>query len=95
MSKAGLAMVTKLFALRLAAENIAVFEIRPGIIRTPMTEAVAEKYEGRIGDGLVPMQRWGYPEDIARAVAGLAGGQFAFATGSIINVDGGLSLPRL
>lgn len=95
ISKAGLAMVTKLFALRLAAENIAVFEIRPGIIRTPMTEAVAEKYEGRIGDGLVPMQRWGYPEDIARAVAGLARGQFAFATGSIINVDGGLSLPRL
>ena len=95
MSKAGLAMVTKLLALRLATESISVFEIRPGIIRTPMTEAVAEKYEGRIGDGLVPMRRWGYPEDIARAVAGLAGGQFAFATGSIINVDGGLSLPRL
>jgi NAD(P)-dependent dehydrogenase (short-subunit alcohol dehydrogenase family) len=95
MSKAGLAMLTKLLALRLAAESISVFEIRPGIIRTPMTEAVAEKYEGRIGDGLVPMRRWGYPEDIARAVAGLAGGQFAFATGSIINVDGGLSLPRL
>ena len=94
-SKAGLAMVTKLFALRLAADGIGVFEVRPGIIRTPMTEAVAERYEARIADGLVPMARWGYPEDVARAVAGLAGGQFAFATGSIINVDGGLSLPRL
>jgi len=95
VSKAGLAMVTKLFALRLASERIGVFEVRPGIIRTPMTEAVAEKYEARIGEGLVPMGRWGYPEDVARAVAGLASGQFAFATGSIINVDGGLAVPRL
>jgi len=95
MSKAGLAMATKLLALRLAAERISVFEIRPGIIRTPMTEAVAEKYEARIADGLVPMGRWGYPEDIARAVVGLASGQFAFATGSVINVDGGLAVPRL
>lgn len=94
-SKAGMAMVTKLFALRLAPERIGVFEVRPGIIRTPMTEAVAEKYEARIGDGLVPVGRWGYPEDVARATAGLASGRFAFATGSIINVDGGLSLARL
>jgi NAD(P)-dependent dehydrogenase (short-subunit alcohol dehydrogenase family) len=95
LSKAGLAMAIKLLALRLAAADIAVFEIRPGVIRTPMTEAVAEKYEARIADGLVPMGRWGYPEDVARAVAGLAGGQFAFATGSIINVDGALAVPRL
>ena len=95
ISKAGLAMAMKLFALRLAKEHISVFEVRPGVIRTPMTDAVAQKYEARIGEGLVPMGRWGYPEDVARAIAGLAGGQFAFATGSIINVDGGLAVPRL
>ena len=82
LSKAGLGMLTKLFALRLAEIGIGVFEVRPGVIRTPMTEGVAAKYEQRIADGLVPMQRWGYPEDVARAVATLASGQFAFATGS-------------
>ena len=95
ISKAGLAMAVKLFALRLAHEDIGVFEVRPGVIRTPMTETVAEKYEARIADGLVPMHRWGLPQDVAKAVAGLASGQFTFATGSIINVDGGLSIPRL
>jgi NAD(P)-dependent dehydrogenase (short-subunit alcohol dehydrogenase family) len=94
-SKAGLAMAVKLFALRLAPHGIGVFDVRPGIIRTPMTETVAQKYETRIADGLVPMNRWGHPADVARAVAGLATGQFAFATGSVINVDGGLTLPRL
>ena len=88
-------MATKLFAVRLAAEQIGVFEVRPGVICTPMTAAVAEKYQARIENGLVPAGRWGYPEDVARAVAGLASGQFAFATGSIINVDGGLAVPRL
>jgi NAD(P)-dependent dehydrogenase (short-subunit alcohol dehydrogenase family) len=95
LSKAGLAMLTKLFALRLAPLGIAVFEVRPGVIRTPMTEAVASKYEQRIADGLVPMGRWGQPDDEARAVAALASGQLAFATGSVINVDGALSIPRL
>ena len=95
MSKAALAMAVKLFALRLAAEDIAVFEVRPGVIRTPMTEGVAKKYEARIANGLVPMRRWGYPEDVARAVAALACGEFAFATGSVINVDGGLGIARL
>ena len=95
ISKSGLAMVTKLFALRLAAHGIAVFEVRPGVIRTPMTAAVADKYEKRIADGLVPIGRWGEPEDIGNAVAALASGHFQFASGSVINLDGGLSIPRL
>ncbi len=95
ISKAGLAMLTKLFALRLAGDGIAVFEVRPGVIRTPMTSGVADRYDRRIAEGLVPMGRWGEPEDIGAAVAALASGQFQFATGSIVNLDGGLSLPRL
>jgi NAD(P)-dependent dehydrogenase (short-subunit alcohol dehydrogenase family) len=95
MSKAGLAMLTKLFALRLAREGIAVFEVRPGVIRTPMTAGVADKYDRRIAEGLVPMGRWGEPEDIGAAVAALASGHFQFATGSVINLDGGLAIPRL
>jgi NAD(P)-dependent dehydrogenase (short-subunit alcohol dehydrogenase family) len=95
ISKAGLAMLTKLFALRLAADEIAVFEVRPGVIRTSMTQVVAEKYERRIADGLVPMGRWGMPKDVGEAVAGLASGRFAFSTGSVLHVDGGLAVPRL
>ena len=95
ISKAGLAMLTKLFALRLAADGIAVFEVRPGVIRTSMTQVVAEKYERRIADGLVPMGRWGTPQDVGEVVAGLASGRFAFATGSVVQVDGGLAIPRL
>jgi NAD(P)-dependent dehydrogenase (short-subunit alcohol dehydrogenase family) len=95
MSKAGLAMLTKLFALRLAADGIAVFEVRPGVIRTSMTQVVAEKYERRIADGLVPMGRWGTPQDVGEVVAGLASGRFAFSTGSVVHVDGGLAVPRL
>jgi NAD(P)-dependent dehydrogenase (short-subunit alcohol dehydrogenase family) len=95
MSKAGLGMLTKLFALRLAPLNIGVFEVRPGIIRTPMTEAVAARYDDRIADGLVPMRRWGMPQDVASAVAALASGEMAFATGSVLNIDGALSIPRL
>jgi NAD(P)-dependent dehydrogenase (short-subunit alcohol dehydrogenase family) len=95
VSKAGLAMLTKLFALRLARDGIPVFEVRPGVIRAPMTAGVADKYDRRIADGLVPMGRWGESHEIGVAVAALASGQFQFATGSIINLDGGLSLPRL
>jgi NAD(P)-dependent dehydrogenase (short-subunit alcohol dehydrogenase family) len=95
LSKAGLAMLTKLFALRLARHGIPVFEVRPGVIRTPMTSPVADQYDRRIADGLVPMERWGEPEDIGAAVATLASGQFQFATGSVVNLDGGLSVPRL
>ena len=95
LSKAGLGMLTKLFALRLAGDGIGVFEVRPGVIRTPMTEGVASTYDQRIADGLVPMRRWGQPEDVARAVVALAGGELAFSTGSVVHVDGALSIPRL
>lgn len=95
LSKSGLGMLTKLFALRLAPLGIGVFEVRPGVIRTPMTEGVAGAYDRRIAEGLVPMGRWGYPEDVARAVSALAGGQLGFSTGSVVHVDGALSIPRL
>ena len=95
VSKAGLAMLTRLFALRLAAHDIAVFEVRPGVIRTPMTAGVAGQYDQRIATGLVPMGRWGEPDDIGDTVAGLASGRFRFATGSVIHLDGGLSIARL
>jgi NAD(P)-dependent dehydrogenase (short-subunit alcohol dehydrogenase family) len=93
MSKSALPMMTKLFALRLAAAGIPVFEVRPGIIRTPMTQGVAQKYEARFKEGLVPMSRWGEAEDVARAVGGLVGGGLQFATGSVLQIDGGLSIP--
>ncbi|MFK3817726.1 3-ketoacyl-ACP reductase [Pseudomonas sp. NPDC089407] len=95
MSKAALGMSTKLFALRLASESIGVFEVRPGVIRTDMTAGVAQKYEQRFKDGLVPMGRWGETNDIASIVSSLASGQFGFATGSVIHADGGLAIPRL
>ena len=95
VSKAGLSMAMRNFSLRLAPHGIAVFEVRPGIIRTDMTAPVASRYDEAIGSGLVPMSRWGEPADIGDAVAGLASGRFAFATGSVISADGGLSLPRL
>jgi NAD(P)-dependent dehydrogenase (short-subunit alcohol dehydrogenase family) len=95
VSKAGLGMLTRLFALRLARQGVGVFEIRPGVIQTSMTAGVADKYDRLIRDGLVPMGRWGVPEDIARVVCALASGRLAFSTGSVINVDGALSIPRL
>ena len=95
ISKAGLAMASKLLALRLADEGISVFEIRPGIIRTAMTAGVKDKYDRAIGDGLSPIRRWGEPADVARAAAALVRGDFAFATGSVVHVDGGLSIQRL
>ena len=95
ISKAGLAMATRLLALRLADDGISVFEVRPGIIRTEMTAAVSGDYERRIADGLSPIRRWGEPDDVARAAAALVRGDFAFATGSIVHVDGGLSIHRL
>lgn len=95
VSKAALSMVVKAFATRLAPEGIAVFEVRPGIIHTDMTAPVAGRYDDAIADGLVPARRWGEAADIGAIVASLASGQFAFATGSVIAADGGLSLPRL
>jgi 3-oxoacyl-[acyl-carrier protein] reductase len=95
ISKAGVAMLTRLLALRLADADIGVFEVRPGIIRTDMTSGVASRYDRLIEGGLVPMRRWGEGRDIGRVVAGLAGGAFAFATGSVLQADGGLSIHRL
>jgi 3-oxoacyl-[acyl-carrier protein] reductase len=95
VSKAGLSMAAKLFALRLAPDRIPVYEVRPGIIATDMTAGVKEAYDKRIADGLVPDARWGQPEDVGRAVATLLRGDIAYATGTVFNVDGGLSIPRL
>jgi 3-oxoacyl-[acyl-carrier protein] reductase len=95
VSKAGLAMAAQLFAARLAAEGVAVFDVRPGIIATDMTAAVKDAYDRRIADGLVPDRRWGEPTDVGRVVAALLRGDLPFSTGSIIRVDGGLSIPRL
>ena len=95
VSKAGLAMAVKAFALRLAPDGVAVFDVRPGIIRSAMTAPVAARYDEAIAHGLVPARRWGEPADVADAVAALASGAFRFAAGSVVNVDGGLSVPRL
>jgi NAD(P)-dependent dehydrogenase (short-subunit alcohol dehydrogenase family) len=95
ISKAGLAMAVEGFAARLAADGIAVFEVRPGIIRTDLTAGVAAKYDALIEAGLVPAKRWGEPADVAAAVAALAGGDLAFATGTVVDVGGGLSISRL
>ena len=95
LSKAGMGMLTALFADRLAADGILVYEVRPGIIATDMTAAVQEKYDRLIEGGLLPLRRWGQPEDVARAVVALAGGALPYSTGEIINVDGGFHLKRL
>lgn len=95
LSKAAISMATHLFAARLGAAGIGVFEIRPGIVRTAMTAVAADEYDRRIAEGLSPMPRWGVPEDVGRAVAALAGGAFGFSTGDAIHVDGGLHIQRL
>jgi len=95
VSKAGLAMASQLWAARLAEAGIPVYEVRPGIIRTDMTAAVAEKYDRLIGEGVVPQGRWGTPGDVGRVVAALARGDAPYSTGAVITVDGGLTIPRL
>ena len=95
LSKAALGMMTQLYAARLAAQGIPVFEIRPGIIASDMTAPVREKYDRLIADGLTPIPRWGTPEDVGRAVAMLAADALPFSTGEVINVDGGFHVRRL
>ncbi len=95
VSKAGVSMITKLFADRLASEGIMVNEIRPGIIKTGMTEKVQQKYDNLIDNGLLPIKRWGTPEDIADAVFVLCSGQLPYVTGQSIDVDGGFHIQRL
>jgi 3-oxoacyl-[acyl-carrier protein] reductase len=95
VSKAGLAMAARLFAVRLAEDGIPVYEVRPGIIATDMTAPVRDIYQQRIADGLVPERRWGQPDDVGRVVAALLRGDAPYATGTVVHVDGGLSIPRL
>ena len=95
ISKAGLHMATSLFADRLAEYGIPVNEIRPGIIATDMTAGVQEKYDRLIDGGLLPVKRWGQPEDIAEAVWTLCSGSFPYMTGQAINIDGGFHIRRL
>lgn len=95
ISKAGISMMTQLYADRLAEFGIPVFEIRPGIIATDMTSAVKEKYDRLISEGLTPVRRWGKPEDVGKAVAAIVQGYLPFSTGEVINVDGGFHLRRL
>jgi 3-oxoacyl-[acyl-carrier protein] reductase len=95
LSKAGMGMMTKLFADRLAEYGINVYEVRPGIIDTDMTSAARAKYDRKIAEGLTPIARWGLPEDVGRAVAAIAADALPFSTGEVINVDGGIHLQRL
>ncbi len=95
ISKAGLGMVTQLLADRLAAEGIPVFEVRPGIIATDMTEKVHEKYAKMIADGLLPIPRFGEPDDVAKMVEACCTGLLDYAAGQVLNADGGFSLRRL
>jgi NAD(P)-dependent dehydrogenase (short-subunit alcohol dehydrogenase family) len=95
ISKSGLSMACRVFADRLSREGILVFEVRPGIVQTDMTARIKDKYDKLIGEGLVPQKRWGMPEDIGRAVASLARGDWNFSTGMIFEISGGLNIHKL
>lgn len=95
IAKAGLSMLSQLFATRLGADGIPVYEVRPGVIKTDMTSGVTEKYDKLIANGLCVQPRWGFPTDIGKSVAALARGDFPFSTGQVVMVDGGLTIPRL
>lgn len=95
VSKAGLAMASKLWAVRLAEHGINVYDVRPGVIRSDMTSGVEEKYDRLIEEGLIPQARWGDPEDVGKVVAMLARGDMPYSTGQVLMVDGGMTLSRL
>lgn len=95
ISKAAVSMSAKIFSDRLSEFGINVYEIRPGIIQTDMTAVVKEKYDKLIADGLVPQKRWGFPEDIGKAVVGLVNGYFDYSTGLVVEVSGGMNIQRL
>jgi 3-oxoacyl-[acyl-carrier protein] reductase len=95
VSKAGLSMMTKLFATRLGEYNIPVYEVSPGIIQTDMTAGVKAKYDTLFAEGLCIQPRWGMPDDVGRAVASLAKGDFPYSSGHVFRIDGGLTIPRL
>lgn len=95
LSKAAISQAARIFADRLSAEGINVFELRPGIIMTDMTAAVKEKYDKMIAEGLIPQMRWGYPEDVGKAVVGLVNGYFDYSTGMVAEISGGMNICRL
>lgn len=95
VSKAGVSMLTTLYADRLAGDGILVHEVRPGVIATDMTSAVKEKYDSMFADGAFPIERWGLPEDIAGAVSAFASDKFLYTTGNYVDVDGGFHIKRL
>jgi NAD(P)-dependent dehydrogenase (short-subunit alcohol dehydrogenase family) len=95
MAKASLGMMTRIYAARLAAFGILVYEVRPGIIASDMTAGVKDKYDRLIAEGLMPIPRWGTPEDVGRAIAALVSDSFQYSTGETINVDGGFHIRRL
>ncbi len=95
ISKAGVAMATKLWASRLGEFDIPVYEIQPGVIRTDMTSGVQEKYDRLFQNGLAIQQRWGMPEDVGKVAAAMATGSLPYSTGQVVKVDGGMSIPRL
>lgn len=95
LSKAGVSMATQLWAARLAEFGINVYEVRPGVIATDMTSGVKAKYDKVIENGGIPIRRWGFPEDIGRAVASIASGAFSYSTGQVIMVDGGMGIQQL
>ncbi|MBT3360055.1 MAG: 3-ketoacyl-ACP reductase [Rhodospirillales bacterium] len=95
MSKAGLTMAVKLFAVRMAEYGIPVYEIRPGVIATELTAVVKDKYDKMFAEGLALQPRWGFPEDIGKAVAGLVRGDLAYSTGQVIMIDGGMQIQTL
>ena len=95
ISKAGVSMITTLFADKLAEYGIPVFEVRPGIIKTPLTEVVTAKYDKLIAEGITPIKRWGTPEDVAKCVVAAGSGLLDFGTGTVLNADGGFHIRRL
>ncbi len=95
ISKAGVGMATQLWAARLGEFDIPVYEVRPGVIRTDMTSGVVAKYDKLLADGLAVQCRWGQPDDVGKAVAALVRGDFPYSTGTVITIDGGLTIPRL
>ena len=95
ISKAGLSMASLVFSDRLSCEGILVFEVRPGVIQTDMTAKIKDKYDKLISEGLIPQKRWGFPEDIGKAVASLARGDWNFSTGMVFEISGGLNIHKL
>ena len=95
VSKAAISHMARMFAHRLAEFGIDVYEIQPGIIKTDMTRPVTDKYNKLIKNGFIPQNRWGNPEDVAKAVAALAKGYFAYSTGMRVEVSGGMNINRL